>query len=110
MTPKRGEVWYANFNPVQGSEQSGTRPVLVFQNDRVSRFTSTIVIIPLTSNLRRAALPSCVQIPLGEGGLTSTSVALCHQIRVLDTSWLGQMNPSTLASIEKAVLFTLGIK
>ena len=84
MIAKRGEIWLANLNPIRGSEQAGTRPVLIFQNDRINRFTSTFLSIPLTTNLQRASLPSCVTISQGEGGLTKDSVALCHQLRVLD--------------------------
>jgi len=74
MTVKRGEIWLANLNPIRGSEQAGTRPVLIFQNDAINRFTTTFLTIPLTTNLRRASLPSCLTIPQGEGGLTQESV------------------------------------
>ena len=78
MTPSRGEIWLGDLNPVRGSEQAGTRPVLVFQNDTINRFTTTVLTIPFTTNLRRATLPSCVQVPAGEGGLTNDSVVFCH--------------------------------
>lgn len=113
MIVKRGEIWYADLNPTQGSEQAGVRPVLVFQNNKINRATSTCVVIPFTTNLRRAALPSCVQVAKGEGGLLVESVALCHQLRVLDesrlTTKLGQVSEQTLASVEAGVLYTLGI-
>ena len=84
MTVSRGEIWLADLNPTQGSEQSGTRPVLIFQNNSINRFTSTFVTIPPTTNLRRASLPTCVLVKQGEGGLNKDSVALCHQLRVID--------------------------
>lgn len=83
MSVKRGEIWLANLNPTRGSEQAGIRPVIILQNDAVSKFTTTVLAIALTTNLRRASLPSCVRIGVGEGGLISDSVALCHQLRVL---------------------------
>lgn len=52
MTIKRGEVWLASLDPVQGSEQAGTRPVIIFQENTLSQFTTTVITIPLTSNLR----------------------------------------------------------
>ena len=76
MKVTRGEIWLADLNPTRGSEQAGTRPVLIFQNNIISKYTTTILAIPLTTNLRRASLPSCVQIPKGEGGLASDSVAV----------------------------------
>lgn len=113
MTPKRGDIWLADLNPVRGSEQAGIRPVLIFQNDLVNKFTTTVLAVPLTTNLRRAALPSSVQVSKGDGGLTTDSVALCHQLRVLDKTRLnrklGEVSTSTIAAIESCILFTLGM-
>jgi mRNA interferase MazF len=109
---KRGEVWLANLNPTQGSEQAGIRPVIIFQNDIVSQFSTTIIAIPLTTNQRRASLPICILIEKGEGGLSQDSVALCFQIRVLDKTRLirrlGQLGAETIAQLEEVVLVTLG--
>ncbi len=114
MTVNRGEIWLAELNPVRGSEQTGTRPVLVMLTNAINRFTTTILAIPFTTNLRRASLPSCVQVAAGEGGLSNESVALCHQLRVLDKTRLpkrlGEDSSATLERIETCVLFTLGIK
>lgn len=114
MIVKRGEVWMADLNPVRGSEQAGMRPVLIVETNAINRFTTTVLTIPFTTNLRRAALPSCVKVLSGEGGLSSDSVALCHQLRVLDkirvSRKLGELNRTTLEKIENCVLFTLGIK
>lgn len=113
MIVKRGEIWLADLNPTRGSEQAGIRPVLIFQNDMVSKFTTTVLAIPVTGNLRRASLPSCVQIAKGEGGLVNDSVVLCHQLRVLDKirleRKLGTVSQETLSAIESRVLFTMGI-
>jgi mRNA interferase MazF len=112
MTVTRGDVWLADLNPTRGSEQAGTRPVLIFQRDDVSRFTTTVLAIPFTTNLRRAALPSCVQIPQGEGGLASDSVALCHQLRVLKARLLrklGTVGQTTIFAVESCVMYTMGI-
>jgi mRNA interferase MazF len=113
MIVKRGEIWLANLDPTRGSEQAGTRPVLIFQNDAINKYTTTILCIPMTTNLRRASLPSCVQIPKGEGGLVSDSVVLCHQLRVLDKTRLmrklGMVSPRTISAIEGCVRFTTGM-
>lgn len=113
MTVKRGEIWLADLDPTRGSEQAGMRPVLIFQNDAINVYTTTVLTIPLTTNLRRASLPSCIQIAKGEGGLLSDSVALCHQLRVLDTTRLrrrlGLIKPHTIEAVENCVMFTLGI-
>ncbi|RKZ53053.1 MAG: type II toxin-antitoxin system PemK/MazF family toxin [Candidatus Parabeggiatoa sp. nov. 3] len=113
MMVKRGEIWLAELNPIRGSELAGTRPVLIFQNDLINPLTTTVLAIPMTKNLRRALLPSCIQISKGEGGLASDSVALCHQFRVLDKIRLqykfGSVTPQTMAAIETCMLFTLGV-
>lgn len=66
---KRGQVWLADLNPTQGSEQAGVRPVIIFQNDLVSQFSTTTIAIPLSTNQRRAELPICLLIEQGNGGL-----------------------------------------
>lgn len=113
MTVSRGEIWLADLNPTQGSEQSGTRPVLIFQNNSINRFTSTFLTIPLTTNLRRASLPSCVLVRRGEGGLTKDSVALCHQLRVIDKlrllRRLGTVSDDLMMAVESCVAFTTGM-
>jgi mRNA interferase MazF len=88
MAIKRGEIWLADLNPIRGSEQAGMRPVLILQNNSINKFTRTFLAIPFTTNSRRASLPTCVPLPLGEGGLAEDSVALCHQLRALDKSRL----------------------
>lgn len=107
---KRGEVWLADLNPTQGSEQAGIRPVIIFQNDLVSLFSTTTIAIPLTTNQRRAALPICLLIEQGNGGLSQDS--LCFQMRVLDKTrlirTLGQLSPEIIAQLEDVVLLTLG--
>ena len=66
---KRGQVWLVDLNPTQGSEQAGVRPVIIFQNDLVSQFSTTTIAIPLSTNQRRAELPICLLIEQGNGGL-----------------------------------------
>jgi mRNA interferase MazF len=109
---KRGEVWLATLDPTQGFEQAGVRPVIIFQNDIVSKFSTTTIAIPLTTNQRRALLPICMLLKQGDGGLSQDSVALCFQIRVMDKTRLirrlGQLSDATIAQLEAVVLLTLG--
>lgn len=111
---KRGDVYLADLDPTRGAEQAGRRPVLVFQNNSLNQVTRTVVVIPFTSNLRMARLPSCVMVPAGEGGLRQDSVAICHQIRALDKSSLlthwGTLSEARMADIERVLAFTLGMR
>jgi len=110
---KRGEVWLTALDPVRGSEQAGTRPVLVVQPDALNAFLRTIVVVPFTTNLRWGEFPFCVRVPAGEGGLSSDSVALCHQVRVADKSRLvrslGQVSDAMMVKVEQAISVPLGL-
>lgn len=111
---KRGEVWLADLGqPKQEEhEQAGRRPAVIFQTDDLSPL-NTVVVIPLTTQLKRAGFASSVLIPAREAGQERDSVALCHQIRALDRRKLlhkiGELAPERLSEIETSVLFVLGI-
>ena len=109
----RGEVWMAHLDPVRGSEQAGTRPVVILQPDALNAFLRTTVIVPFTSNLNWSRFPFSVLVGAGDGGLTSDSVALCHQIRVCDQTRLirrlGQLSDAALAQVEQGVRVTAGM-
>ncbi|MGF1478453.1 MAG: type II toxin-antitoxin system PemK/MazF family toxin [Cyanophyceae cyanobacterium] len=106
---KRGDVYIANLNPSRGSEQAGIRPAIVVQRNQLAHFTRTIVIVPLTSNLRRTRIPGTVLIPAGEEGLTEDSVALCYQVAVIDQQrliWqIGTLSPQYLTSQASAIVY-----
>ena len=107
----RGDIYLADLNPSRGSEQAGIRPVIIVQHNNIDRFTSTVVVIPLTSNLRRAQIPGTMVIPAGQGGLNQESVALCYQIVVIDRQrlqrQLGTLSSSYLQQLEEAMRYTL---
>jgi mRNA interferase MazF len=56
----------SKFEPKQGSEDAGVRATIIFQNDTISMYTTTVISIPLTTNQRRASVPPSVSIPGGE--------------------------------------------
>ncbi|MEW5829605.1 MAG: type II toxin-antitoxin system PemK/MazF family toxin [Chloroflexota bacterium] len=107
----RGDVFLADLNPSRGSEQAGIRPVIIVQRETLNRFTRTIVVVPLTTNLRRTQVPGTVLIPAGEGGLSQDSVALCYQIVVVDEQRLirelGSLSPGVLLALDQALKYTL---
>ena len=67
MLIKRGDIFYADLNPVVGSEQGGIRPVLVVQNDVGNRHSPTVIVVPISS-VRKKNLP--VHIPVSYTHLT----------------------------------------
>ena len=48
MIVNRGDIWLAALNSIRGSEQAGMRPVLIFQNDAINKFTTTVIAGPRT--------------------------------------------------------------
>ena len=81
---KRGDIYMAELDPVVGSEQGGTRPVAIIQNDMGNLHSPTVIAVPLTGSTGKPALPTHVHIPRGEGGLWRESIVLCEQVRTLE--------------------------
>lgn len=84
MIVKRGDIFYADLSPVVGSEQGGVRPVLVIQNDIGNKYSPTIIISAITSQINKAKLPTHVEISAPHYGLPKDSVVLLEQIRTID--------------------------
>lgn len=80
----RGDVYRAVLSPTEGSEQSGTRPVIIVSRDALNAASPVVIIVPLTDRANKLRLyPSHVEVKAGEGGLTLDSVALCEQVRAI---------------------------
>lgn len=113
MTLKRGDIFFAELNPVQGSEQGGVRPVLVVQNDVGNNFSPTTIILPITSRMSKAKLPTHVALSRRESGLSRDSVVLAEQIRTIDKVRLQQkvatLNEITMSRINLAMEVSMGI-
>jgi len=109
----RGDVVLCDLNPVAGSEQAGIRPAVIVQIDRANTVSPHTVIVPFTTKIRRALLPSHAFVPAGAGGLTQDSVALCEQIRVIDkrriTRVLGHLDDPHMEEVAKALRTILGL-
>lgn len=108
-----GDIYLANLEPVQGSEQGRTRPVVVFQNPDLGRFTRTAICVPLTTNMARLGLPGTCLIRRSESRLSQDSIALCFQLRALDgarlAKRLGRLGRPATESLADAILNALGI-
>ena len=109
---KRGQIYYADLSPVVGSEQGGTRPVLVIQNDVGNKYSPTVIACAVTSQLTKAKLPTHIEVRQGQFGLPKDSVILLEQIRTLDKrrlkERLGQLDAETLSKVVRAILISLG--
>ena len=109
----RGELYIADLNPVVGSEQGGLRPVLVIQNDMGNRYSPTVIVLAVTSQLQKARLPTHVLLPAAGHGLERDSVVLAEQIRTLDKRRLreriGVLTPEDMALVAGALAISLGL-
>ena len=86
---RRGEVYDARLDPVEGSEQGGTRPVVIVSRNALLGSSTVALIVPFTTfRPQRTLYPSHVLVRAPEGGLTADSVALAEQTRVLSKARL----------------------
>ena len=88
MVIKRGDMFYADLSPVVGSEQGGTRPVLIIQNDTGNKYSPTVIAAAITSQTGKTKLPTHIEIEAESIGLKSNSIVLTEQIRTIDKSRL----------------------
>ena len=112
-TVKRGDIFYADLSPVVGSEQGGTRPVLIVQNDTGNRHSPTVIAAAITSQTGKARLPTHINIAGGSVGLSKDSVILLEQIRTIDKRRLrehmGHLDPGQMAAVDNAIAGRLGL-
>jgi mRNA interferase MazF len=111
----RWNIFLANLDPVIGSEQGKTRPVLIVSDEDVNQTLSTLNVVPVTSRKNeREIYPNEVLFDAGTGGLVKDSIVLCQQIRTLDKKrlikHLGEVSDVTLQeSVFEALSFQLGL-
>ncbi len=83
---RRGEIWWANLGPHRPQEQTGRRPVVIWQTDKLNKILHSVVIIPLTTNLERLGFAGTSLISASDLGPPQDSVALAYQIRTVARS------------------------
>ena len=112
ITVRRGEIYMADLSPVVGSEQGGIRPVLVIQNNIGNKFSPTVIVSAITSQLGKAKLPTHIDLSAEKYNLPKNSVALLEQIRTLDKRRLKEKITSIegdkMKEINRAILISLG--
>ncbi|ANU08868.1 transcriptional modulator of MazE/toxin, MazF [Planococcus antarcticus DSM 14505] len=113
MIVKRGDVFFAELSPVVGSEQGGTRPVLVIQNDIGNRFSPTVIIAAITAQIQKAKLPTHVEINAKRYGFERDSVILLEQLRTIDKSRLTdkitQLDDTLMEKVDEALEISVGL-
>ena len=110
---KRGDLFYADLSPVVGSEQGGTRPVIIVQNDVGNKYSPTVICAALTSQINKAKLPTHLEISAERYGLQKDSVILLEQIRTIDKRRLREKishaDEELMERVDNALAVSLGI-
>ncbi|MDW0118064.1 type II toxin-antitoxin system PemK/MazF family toxin [Sporosarcina thermotolerans] len=113
MAIKRGDVFFADLSPVVGSEQGGTRPVLVIQNDIGNRFSPTVIVAAITAQIQKAKLPTHVEIKAERYGFERDSVILLEQVRTIDKSRLTDkithLDEIVMEQVDEALEISFGL-
>ena len=108
----RGEIYYADLSPVVGSEQGGYRPVIVLQNNKGNRYSTTVIIAPISSRLTKNPLPTNVMVDCSS--LEKKSAVLLEQIRTIDKQRIkekvGMIDSQVMNLINQAIKTSLDIK
>ena len=111
-TIHRGEIYYADLNPVVGSEQGGIRPVLILQNEVGNWFSPTVIVAAMTARGGKAHLPT--HVPVGtDSGLRRPSIVLAEQVRTIDKSRLlervGTLSPEKQEQVDRALRISFAL-
>jgi len=112
---QRGDIFYADLDPVYGSEQGGKRPVVVIQNDRGNFHSPTIITAATTSNSDKPWIPTHVLLKKRyDNRLKTDSIVLLEQIRTIDRnrlgSYIGSLNTEELERLDEALSVSIGLK
>ena len=106
---RRGDVYYADLSGVVGSEQGGVRPVVVVQNDKGNKYSTTLIVAPISKKMSKPPLPTHVIFSVSQ--LNYVSMILLEQLRTIDKERLGQwiftLDQSTIEKINAALRISL---
>lgn len=112
-TVRRGDIFYADLSPVVGSEQGGTRPVLIVQNNMGNKHSPTVIAAAITSQMNKARLPTHIELVGPTVGLTKNSVVLLEQIRTIDKKRLkehmGRLDEEMMNKVDDAIAVSFGL-
>lgn len=111
MIIKRGDVFYADLDPIIGSEQGGVRPVLVVQNNVGNKYSPTVVVLPISS-AKKTNMPTHIRI-CGSKMLPKDSIVLAEQIRTIDRnrlqSYVGSLGVEIMEKINESMKISIGV-
>ena len=109
----RGDLYYADLGHGIGSEQKGTRPVVIIQNNVGNKHSPTVIIAAVTSKANvKAKLPTHYYLDAGNG-LVQPSLVLLEQIRTVDkrrlSGYIGRLDEHHIRRINRALAISVGL-
>lgn len=112
--PKRGELYWLEFEAARGSEQAGRRPGLVVSNDIGNRFSAIVIVAPVTSRLPPRRYPVHVRVqPTSRNGLSRESVVMCEQLITVSKERLerriGELGQGQMEEVDGALRTSLAL-
>lgn len=111
---KRGDIVLVNLEPVAGSEQGGTRPALIIQNNIGNESSPTTIVAPVTSKIYSKQFPTNVEIDSSNSPLKEKSTILLNQIRTIDKSRIiknyGKISNKKMEEVDEALMNSLGLE
>ena len=109
---RRGDIYMVNLNPFIGSEQGGTRPVLVLQNNDGNLYCPTLIVAPMTTQLKKLNQPTHYLIK-DNPALAAPSMVEFEQIKTIDKSrikgYIGKLTKEQMMEIDDYLKVSLGI-
>lgn len=110
---QRGDMYYADLNPVVGSEQGGIRPVLIVQNNTGNKFSPTVIVAAITSRPKKEGLPTHVPVTK-RYGLSEDSMVMLEQLRTIDKrrlkGFIGYVDEEIMDYIDTALGISVGLE
>ena len=110
---RRGDLYLACLNPFKGSEQGGTRPVVVLSNNIGNRNSTTLIVAPLTTQPDTGYMPTHVHIRRAVYSKTEDSTILLEQIRTIDKEriemYVGKLSREQMTEVETALMISVGL-
>ncbi len=126
MSVRRGEIYWVEFDPVKGSEQSGLRPALIIQNDIGNRYSPTTIVAAITRTAPPRPYPFVVVLEPAETGLPALSMVNCAQLATIHQTGpasrlrpprggeealpIGRLSEAAMARVDRALQYSLGLE
>lgn len=110
---RRGDLYLADLNPFTGSEQGGKRPIVILSNNIGNRYSPTVIVAPLTTQIENGFMPTHAHVKKAVYSTTANSTCLLEQIRTIDKrrleKYMGKLSFDQMTQVDIALLISLGL-